>query len=343
MRYDHLQAFEKYLEGADSQNISPFYLIVGKDAVDTQHAIDLLLDLLLPRGKNREFALTMFDGAGVEEVSLSQALESGSFFAKSQVMYIRHLDKAKKSIQELLEKCLSRPQSGHSLVLTAATWSKNHSFYKAMEKKGVIVDLPDLKPWEKEKQLVGWVNKEAAAKRKLISYQACQLLVKRMGNDQSLLIQEIEKLICYCGDRKEISEEDIKAISCCEHFSTIWQLGEAIFSFNSSAALQIVRSFLTEGQPLLPLLRQIRSQFQTQYQVALLLAQGKEPQEIAQQFSYMKGQILERNIEQANRYGLKSFKLGMLAIDEAEMRTKNSAIDDHILLELLMMQLTRRT
>jgi DNA polymerase-3 subunit delta len=56
----------------------------------------------------------------------------------------------------------------------------------------------------------------------------------------------------------------------------------------------------------------------------------------------MKGQILERHIQQAQHYGLEAFKKGLLAIDESEMRAKNSSVDEKILLELLMMQLTRR-
>ena len=107
--------------------------------------------------------------------------------------------------------------------------------------------------------------------------------------------------------------------------------GEAIFCRDAAAALRIAMALLEE-QALLPLLRQMRSQFQTEYQVCLLLVQGKHAQDIAQEFPYMKGQILERHMWQARQYGLEAFKRGLIALDIAESRVKNSSIDDKLLL-----------
>lgn len=340
MRYDNLRAFEKHLEEAAPQKYKPVYFVLGKDSFECHEASQLLLRFLLPAQDMREFALSVFEGAQVDEIELGNALYSGSFFAKSRVIWIQQGEKLKKSVQENLEKYFSRPQHGQYLLLSATGWAKNTTFYKAAEKDGVILDLAEVKPWEKEKRLVEWVNKQVTAARKLIAYPVCQLLVKYSGNDQALLIQEIEKLLCYCCDKKEITAKDVEAICTRQHVESIWQLGESIFRRDSATALQVSHSLLTDGQPLLPLLRQIRSQFQTEYQVCLMLAQGKQSQDIAQEFPYMKGQILERHIQQARQYGLTAFKQGLLALDAAEMRTKNSSIDERILLELLMMQLT---
>lgn len=342
VRYDNLSAFEKYLTETALQQLSSIYFILGKDLIDNQESIDLLLRFLLPSAEMKEFGLTLFDGAQLGEAALGDALDSTSFFAKTRVIWIQQFDKSKKTIQEKLEKYFCRPQQGLYLLLSAASWQKNSGFYKAIDKEGIVVDLAELKPWEKEKRLIAWVNKQAAAYRKLMSYSVSQLLVKRIGNDQALLNQELEKLICYCLDKQEITEQDVEKICSQQHVETIWQLGEAIFRRDVATALQIGSTFLVEGQPFLPLLRQIRSQFQTEYQVCLLLAQGKPAQEITQQFPYMKGQILERHIQQAQQYGLTAFKKGLLAIDAAEIKAKNSSIDERILLELLMMQLTSR-
>jgi DNA polymerase-3 subunit delta len=288
----------------------------------------------------REFALSIFEGSQIEEADLSNALYSTSFFAKSRVIWIQQAEKLKKSIQERIEKYLTHPSPSQYLLLSASSWSKNSSFYRAAEKEGIILDLAELKPWEKEKRLIEWVNKQATVARKLISYQACQFFVKRVGNDQAVVAQEFEKLICYCSDKKEITEREIEAICSHHHVDSVWQLGEAIFRRDAAAAVRMAHALLTDGQPLLPLLRQIRGQFQTEFQICLLLAQGKQGQDITQEFPYMKGQILDRHIQQSRQYGLEAFKKGFLAIDAIEIRAKNSAIDEDILLELLMMQLT---
>ncbi len=340
MRYDNLRAFEKHLLGATPKHFSPLYFIVGKESFECQEAIQLVLRFLLPEKGMREFALSSFEGSQVEEKELGNALYSGSFFAKTRVIWIQQVEKLKKSVQESLEKYFCHPSPSQYLLLSATSWQKNTAFYKAVEKEGIILDIADIKPWEKEKRLVEWVNKQVAATRKLMSYQICQLLVKRVGHDQALLVQEIEKLVCYCGEKKEITAQDIEAICSRQHVDSVWQLGEALFRRDAAAALHIVQALLMEGQALLPLLRQIRAQYQTEYQICLLLAQGKQGQDITQEFPYMKGQILDRHIQQAQQYGAEALKKGLLALDATERKAKNSSIDEKILIELLIMQLT---
>lgn len=337
MKIDSIRAFEKHLEGA---KFSPLYFILGSDHCECQEAIDLLVGVLLPSPGQKEFSLTRLDGSRLDEQELGNALHSYSLFSKTQVIWIQYADKLKKGIQESLIAYFSHPSRDQTLILSASSWLKNTTFYKTAEKEGVILDFAELKPWEKEKQLTEWVNKKATAERKSISYPVCQYLVKRVGNDLASLSQEMEKLICFVGDRKEITQHDIEQLCHCNYSETIWQLGEAIFQKNAATALPIVHSLLGEGQPLLVLLRQIRTQFQTEFQIALLLAQGKQGNDITAEFPYLKGQILERHMRQAKQYGLEAFKNGLIAIDEAELRVKNSDIDDKMIAELLMIRLT---
>lgn len=339
MRYDNLRAFEKHLEGASSLHFSPLYCIFGRDACECQEAVDLLLRVLLPDPGQRELSLTKLEGSQADEQQLGNALHSFSFFSKEQVIWIQQADKLKKSIQDSLVNYFSRPTPAQYLLLSAAGWQRNTTFYKAAEKEGVVLDFAELKPWEKEQRLAEWVNRQATANGKLIAYPVCQFLVKRIGCDRSLLAQEIEKLICYTGQKKEITQKDVEALCHSQQVETIWQLGEALFRRDAAAALYMVRTLLLEGQPMLPLLRQIRSQFQTEFQICLLLAQGRA-QDISQEFPYLKGQILERHVRQSRQYGLDAFKKGLLALDEAELRAKNSSIDDNIVAELLIMRLT---
>lgn len=341
MKYDSSRAFEKHLEGAAPRHFSPIYSVVGKDAFECREAVDLLLRFLLSSEKNREMALSTFEGPQLEERSLKEALDSYSFFVKTRVLWISQADKLKKEAYEILEKYLSQPPLNQYIVLSASAWQKNSSFYKTLEKKGVILEFAELKPWERERYLVEWVNKRIVANRRLIDYQACQFLVRQVGGDCSLLAQEIDKLLCYCGDKEEIGLQDVKSVCLQQPIESVWELGEAIFSRNPAKALAIGRGLLMSGQALLPLLRQIRSQFQTDYQVSLLLARGKQAQEITQEFPYMKGNILQRHISQAQQYGPESFKKGLLAIDFAEARLKTVSIQEPLALELLILKLTQ--
>ncbi|CUI16406.1 hypothetical protein PNK_0780 [Candidatus Protochlamydia naegleriophila] len=341
MKYDNSRAFEKHLEGAAPNHFSRLYLILGKDPVEQREAVECTLKALQPSLQAREFALKIMDGNQLTLDVLLSDLYSNTFFADQRIFWIQHADKLKKNLIEALEKYFARISSSQYLILTAPSWMKQTNFYKAVEKEGVILEMAEPKPWEKEKRLVDWATKQLAAKRKVISYQVCQALVKQTGLDSLLLDQELEKLLCYIGERPEITIQDIVKICNYQPSDTVWQLGEAIFRRDAAASIHMAYSMQMDGQPLLPLLRQIRSQFQTQFHVCLLLAQGKTSQEVALEFPYLKGNLLDRTMQQAQRYGLESFRQGLLAIDATEMRAKNSQVDEKLLMELLMIHLTR--
>lgn len=341
MRYDNLSSFEKHLEETEPSRFLPLYLILGKESFETQGAVKQLLKFLLPGHESGNKALKIVEGSQINENELAQSLYSaGSFFSKTEVLWIQQADSLKKSVQAKLEKYMSNPSPSLHLVLSAQNWLKNTTFYKAVDAAGAILEFRELKSWEKEKQLIDWVGRQAAAARKLMPYPVCQHFIKTIGLDQALVAQELEKLFCYCIEKKEIGMKDIQAISSCLNVDSIWSLGESIFKRDCAAALQSAHGILNNGQPLMPLLRQLRSVLQTDFQVCLLLHQGKQAPDITAAFPYMKGKILDQHINQARNYGLKGFKNGLMAIDQAEMKIKNSAIDDAIILELLILNLT---
>jgi DNA polymerase-3 subunit delta len=341
VKYDNIKAFEKHLAGAAPSYLAPLYAILSKDSPDSKEAIQILLHYLLP--KEKDLALRTYDGSQLNADELLLELSSSSFFVSKKVIWIQQAEKLKKNIQESIESYLTNPHSSICLVLSALSISKTTSFYKNLEKVGVILELVEPKPWEKEKVLIDWVNKQAGAARKIMAYPVCQLMVKYSGNDAALLFQEWEKLLCYVGEKKDILQSDIEAICSRLPAYTVWQLGEAIMRGDGKGALAIGKYLLAEGQALLPLLRQIRSQLQTGYQICTILAQEDgQVAEVSQDFPNLKGQILERNLQLAQQYGLEKFKKGLLLLDETELQAKNSQIEDLLLAELLLIKLAGR-
>lgn len=340
MKYDNIRAFEKHVEGASPNHFSNVYLILVKEYSECQEAIQFLLKALFPQ-QIREGDVTIYDGSSATSEDILTELNSPSFFSATRAVWIQQADKLKKSVQEALESYMAHPLRSMYLILTAPTLAKNSTFYKAAEKNGIVLDLPELKAWEKEKRLIEWVSKQASTARKVMAHPACQHFVKQIGGDQNLIASEFEKLLCFIGDKKEITIQDISTICSSLPTETIWQLGESIFRRDTQNALRTARLLLSEnGSSLLPFLRQLRSQFQTGYQISQILARGGNASEVSQEYPYMKGQILDRNIQMAQHYGVSRYKRGLLAIDDTELQVKNSQIEEDLLAELLIIKLT---
>ncbi len=329
MKFDNLRAFEKHLQASASLHLSPLYTLLSKDSFDLKRGVDALLGVLpLP--------IKSYESAKID-AALGD-LSSFSLFSEKRIIQIREIEALTKPQLATLSQALKNLPRDVCLILSGSALHRGSTLYKSLEELGIILDIPELKPWEKEKALEEWVAEYFSAAKKKISPQMAKLLVKQTGLDQSQLQQEMEKLICYTGGKNAIEMQDIAAIASAVNQETIWQLGEALFARQAPAALRITRALLDDGLPVLTLLRQIRSQFQTDYQVCCLLEKGLK-QEVPAQFPYMKGFILERHIQQAGQYGLQRFKRGLLKIDAAEIAVKSSPVAPELLTDILIAEL----
>lgn len=339
MKYNNLKALEKHLEGAAPAHFAPVYMVLSKDDFNRKMAYERLIKHLLGDQAANPMSLCVFDEEKVDIDKVLRELESLGFFSTKRVVVVHHAENLLKAATEKLLVYYENPNPSVYLVLTGTSVSAVTNFYKKSELVGVILEIPEEKPWEKEKSLKEWIDQKVAGHGKQIDAAANQLLLKQIGTDQLILNQEIEKLICYVDEKRPITTQDVYAVCISVNVENVWQLGEAIFRRDPITALRIALALLQEGTPLLILLRQIRSQFQTDFQVCTILAQGGSGQDVAKQFGYMKGQILDKHIQLAKNYGMQRFRKGVILIDETELAAKNSATESSYLIERLIAKL----
>lgn len=324
MKWVNLNAFKGHTPAS-------FYMILSKEDFERKEAIEWVVG-------NR--SISTFDGERLKENELIDELQSSSLFVKERVVVIRDADSLNKPILTRLEKYLESPNPTVTLILTGATFNRKTNFFKRVEEIGELLDIPEPKPYEKEAALIPKVTQWAAAAQKKMDPSTIKLFIKQLGTDQMLLHTEMEKLVCYSGDRNVITSQDIQAICGMMNQENTWQLGDALFRKETASALRIIHGLLQEGESFFTLIRQVRSQFQTKFQICSVLASGGSAADIQTQFPYMKGFVLDNNIQMAQGYGMARFKKAMIHIDEFEILAKNSSLTHELLTELLVAKLT---
>ncbi|MBA3237514.1 MAG: DNA polymerase III subunit delta [Parachlamydiaceae bacterium] len=340
MKLTSLRAFEKHLEGAAPNHFSLLYIIFGKEAFPRKEAIDKLLLALKGKVAYEEPLLQVFDGDRLSGKEFMQELNAFGLFSKRRTLLIENADKLDKESMASLESYFAAPNKSIFLILSATTFHRGTNFYKKCEKIGIVLEFAEEKPWEKERSIQEWISTVVKAEGKNIDSQCCQHLVKLLGTQQELLSSELQKLICYVGNRTSIVLQDISAVIAPVAVETIWQLGEAVFRRDGASALAICKRLLLDDLSFFAMLRQLRTQFQTEFQVCTIMAHGGDTSEVTRQFPHMKGGILERHVAMAQGYSMEGFKAGLLLIDEIELQAKNSGLDVSFLAELLMVKLT---
>lgn len=339
MKYNNLRAFEKHLMDSDAKHLSPVYMVLSKESFERKIATDLLVKTLFKSLKNPELALKTFNAADFKMDALMHELNALPFFSEKRVILLQNADALSKKETAQLENYFARPNTTLCLIIVAETINRATNFYKNAEKAGIILDIAEEKPWEKEKSLREWIPAKVISAGRQIEPAAVQLLLKQIGTDQALLTQEIEKLYCYLGERKEITAADVAAICVSVHLENAWQLCEAILARNPKDSLRIAKGLLMDGSALIAVLRQIRSQMQTDYQICSILEGGGTSVDVSTQFPHLRGFILDKRINGARAYSLNRFKKAMLLIDKTESLAKSSQGSDDFLLEMLIIKL----
>lgn len=339
MKYANIVAFNRYLEKVAFDSLSHVYLLNGKEESEKEFSLKILLSALL-KGEDPSLIVNHFDCSLRGSIGdMLDNLHAVPFFGGRSIVVLHNTDKLEKKSLNLFDKILPELSSNVFLIFTGKALSPSNSLFQSVDKYGVVLHFPLEKSWEKENHLTDWIIDRMKSQGKYISKSTSHYLINWVGLDIHLLNMEIEKLICYLGDREEILEDDVRDLSVCSSSSTVWQLGDAVFQRNFSKMFTLSRSLFYRGETIFSIIPQLRRQFQVGYHICSILKNGGSSQDVQKMFPYMKGRILNRNIRQSQNYGMESFKKGMLAINRTDTLSRNSFHSMDFLLETLLMKL----
>lgn len=328
VRYNQYKAFEKHLQSSTPSNFSSLYSLIIKDPGERALAFDLLKKML------NAGTVVLFQADSQGEKELLSQLDDLSLFSGKQLLHLQGCEKLSKSCQASLEKRIQHILPSITLVLSAETISKQSNFYKAIEKQGVILEIGEEKPWEKEKSLAEWIIERAHQEKKTIESDAVNILARGTQGSLAIMAAEWEKLLTYCSEKSKISAADVHSICCLASNDTGWQLGEAILAQNHKGALETAHRLLDQGTSLFPLLRSLRHQVTTALFLATAEREGNR-ELISQKFPYLKGHMLEKQVQAANKFGPRRLAQAIQTIDEYEFKAKDGCDDPKLLLTLL--------
>lgn len=299
-------------------------LVLGKN----KEPIDVLLEA-------KDFK--KLDAQSLTPNSFLEEVETLPLFSKIQVIYLPEIEELKSSILECILKYVKAPNSWIHLILSGE--SATPTLIKSVDSQGVVFKPQEEKPWDKEKRLVQWLIQEGEKRHIALSYTLAMQLMKSVGKDEELLIQEIEKLACYLGERKEVTAKDLQTICCYYPQETLWQWGDALLSSDSRQSFQIGRHLLQEGCTLFALVAFLRTQLKQGLEILQSYRQGGSSA-VSQLFPFLKGNLLEKKLSLLRNFGEHNLKKGLIVLFEMDAEAKNSSSQPEFLLDLLIGRFT---
>ncbi len=169
-----------------------------------------------------------------------ESVQTPGFFGTSKVTWFRDVTfltgggrvsesaAAKEAVDKLSVWLKNGLLDGQSLIITATKVLRNSVFFKICQKQGEIEDFGGgLKSWELEK--LADQRLDAMSKKAGLSFDpdARTEFLNRAGFDTRFLVQEVEKLRLFLGERKRVATNDVREITSIGREAEAWDLLDA--------------------------------------------------------------------------------------------------------------------
>lgn len=332
MKYQNLFSFQKHLQSASPDHLCPIYLVILEEDFERTKIMDEILHGFPPTEAPFRFRAS--------EHSLSELLEelrTPSLFGTKTILFLDELEKLPLSSLKKIDPFL---HSDFVFILGARSKKSLASLFPSIEKRGVILDLSQEKPWDKEKRFLELAKRKIGKGGKTISSEELSYFLSKLDPDLALIENELEKLILYGGDRKKIESSDIDAITSERKSFTFWQLSEEMvwqshFQKPLPSSQPIDASFFHALCPTL------RSQLQTGLQITSLLDQKASLNQISESLPRIWPKALEKKVSLSRRQGSAFFRKGLEHLFEIELASRNNITSYAALLDLFRAKTTR--
>lgn len=222
------------------------------------------------------------------------------------------------------------------LVLVDEELSTDNPLLAALRPKGQVREFRPLR----QGAVLPWILKRAEAEGMEISPTAARLLADLVGNDLWTLTSELKKLAAYAQGRR-IEGTDVKALVSEARQVSIFAMVDAIVEKRPTVALRLLRHLQNTGAEGGYLLAMIVRQYRLILQARDLMTDGLSTREIGQRVGISSDFVLQRVLDQAQRYTLSRLKKAYRRLLEADVTVKRGLHSEDLALELLIHDLAR--
>jgi DNA polymerase-3 subunit delta len=263
-----------------------------------------------------DLALERIDAEEAEIQVIIDSLQNLPFLATRKMVVVRSLS-ANKQAAEKIEQIIVAAGDDMDLILFEPAVDKRTSYFKVLKSKTQLEEFGDLDTHS----LAKWLVEEAQIRGGNLVQNDANYLVERVGADQNLLSNELDKLLSY---NPEISRESIDLLTDLLPQSKVFELLDAAFSGSKGRALKLYeeqRIQKVEPQAILAMIT-----WQLQLLALTKYADGKATATIAKDAG-MNPYPISKAARLAHKLSDKKFKEMVDFAFEIDYKSKTSALD----------------
>jgi DNA polymerase-3 subunit delta len=253
---------EKFAAEVAGRKLRAGYVLIGDEVFFRDQCRQALLDHLVPADL-RDFSLHDLDLAGVSVAEVLDRARTPSLMAPFQVFFIR-------GVKELytrgshadefaaIEAYMKDPNPDAVLIFVADHISipadarrmemqDKDRYERIRETLGEYCGIVELARVE-EADGMRWVIDEAQKQGVKVDQDAARELVDALGADMMLVSRELEKLVLYVGEKKQVTLGDVETMVLAAKQRSLYELTDAISAKDKTRALAVLDALLSTSE-----------------------------------------------------------------------------------------------
>lgn len=199
-----------------------------------------------------------------------------------------------------------------------------------MKKNGTI------KEFNTVSNINNWVTKELEPYQ--MDKKEVEYFINRVGNNLSILKEEIDKLKLYKDDEKVITQKDIEQLTHKNIDTDIFKLIDSILSTRKKEALESLEEMMKYGEEPIAIIIMLANQFRIMYQSKQLLKKGYSEREIANLLEIHEFRV-KKALEKGRKYSSDEILKKLEDLADLDYQIKSGQLDKNIGLELFILNM----
>lgn len=263
-----------------------------------------------------EMGLERVDGEEAEFNRLSEALTSLPFLVERKLVVLR-APGSNKQFTEAAEALLAGVPETTDVVIVEPKLDKRGGYYNLLKKATDYREFPELDA----NGMARWLVDAAKAAGGSIGPADARYLVERVGASQSLLANELNKLLLH---DPQVTRQGIELLTEATPQSSIFELLDAAFAGNTRRTMALYseqRALKVEPQQLIAMLG-----WQLHVLALVKTAGGRTPDDIARD-SKVSAYTVKKSVGIARRLSLPQLKRLVADLLDIDRRLKRESLD----------------
>ena len=319
-----------------NHEFSRCYLFYGTETYLIREYEAALTKAILPEGAeimNHD----IFEEKRATAAAIMDAAETLPFLNEKRLVTVRNSEffqkGGRKEEGEKLKAFLADLPETVCLLFIEEKAEKTNGLYKAVAKYGQAVEFK--KPTEKD--LGTWIKKRCKENGMEMSEGVLNLFLQTVDHDMENIDGELQKLMAYKGEEKEIKAEDIRAVCTVSLEARVFDLVRAVAEKRPEKAVQIYRTLLSMKESPYMVLSLITRQFRLILETMLLSQSGMTNDAIGARLE-IRDFAVKEYLRQSKRFSAEGWKHAVRDCLQVDLDIKSGKAAEETAVELLIMK-----